>query len=62
MTVIRLAVILVWNPGKRMVSSHCPDTGIQESLLVNKQTSIESGYNVFDEIIWKTGFQCQALE
>ncbi|MBA8755134.1 MULTISPECIES: hypothetical protein [Wolbachia] len=37
-------------------------TGIQESLLVYKQTSIESGYNVFDEIIWKTGFQCQALE
>ncbi|WP_265036581.1 hypothetical protein [Wolbachia endosymbiont (group A) of Anomoia purmunda] len=26
------------------------DTGIQESLLVYKQTSIESGYNVFDEI------------
>ncbi|WP_265037821.1 hypothetical protein [Wolbachia endosymbiont (group A) of Hylaeus communis] len=50
MTVIRLAVIPVL------------DTGIQESLLVNKQTSIESGYNVFDEIIWKTGFQCQALE
>ncbi|WP_065094530.1 MULTISPECIES: hypothetical protein [unclassified Wolbachia] len=51
------------------VSSQCPcdvipvlDTGIQESLLVYKQTSIESGYNVFDEIIWKTGFQCQALE
>ncbi|WP_353282114.1 hypothetical protein [Wolbachia endosymbiont (group A) of Aleiodes leptofemur] len=38
------------------------DTGIQESLLVYKQTSIGSGYNVFDEIIWKTGFQCQALE
>ncbi|WP_265036974.1 hypothetical protein [Wolbachia endosymbiont (group A) of Anomoia purmunda] len=38
------------------------DTGIQESLLVSKQTSIESGYNIFDEIIWKTGFQCQALE
>ncbi|WP_341812823.1 MULTISPECIES: hypothetical protein [unclassified Wolbachia] len=32
------------------VSSQCPDTGIQESLLVSKQTSIESGYNVFDEI------------
>ncbi|MDE5062048.1 hypothetical protein [Wolbachia endosymbiont of Drosophila tsacasi] len=37
------------------------DTGIQESLLVSKQTSIESGYNIFDEIIWKTGSQCQAL-
>ncbi|WP_341812835.1 hypothetical protein [Wolbachia endosymbiont (group A) of Agelastica alni] len=45
-----------------LLSSQCPDTGIQESLLVYKQTSIESGYNVFDEIIWKTGFQCQALE
>ncbi|WP_265034844.1 MULTISPECIES: hypothetical protein [unclassified Wolbachia] len=44
------------------LSSQCPDTGIQESLLVYKQTSIGSGYNVFDEIIWKTGFQCQALE
>ncbi|WP_250295137.1 hypothetical protein [Wolbachia endosymbiont of Oedothorax gibbosus] len=33
------------------------DTGIQESLLVSKQTSTESGYNIFDEIIWKTGFQ-----
>ncbi|WP_410541787.1 hypothetical protein [Wolbachia endosymbiont (group A) of Beris morrisii] len=44
------------------LSSQCPDTGIQESLLVYKQTSIESGYNFFDEIIWKTGFQCQALE
>ncbi|MFP3020098.1 MAG: hypothetical protein ACEY3F_01915 [Wolbachia sp.] len=32
------------------LSSQCPDTGIQESLLVSKQTSIESGYNVFDEI------------
>ncbi|WP_265035735.1 hypothetical protein [Wolbachia endosymbiont (group A) of Agelastica alni] len=61
MTIVRLAVIPVWNPGKRMVSSQCPDTGIQESLLVYKQTSIESGYNVFDEIIWKTGSQCQAL-
>ncbi|WP_341819258.1 hypothetical protein [Wolbachia endosymbiont (group A) of Brachyopa scutellaris] len=38
------------------------DTGIQESLLVSKQTSTESGYNIFNEIIWKTGFQCQALE
>ncbi|WP_341817030.1 hypothetical protein [Wolbachia endosymbiont (group A) of Agelastica alni] len=37
------------------------DTGIQESLLVSKQTSTESGYNIFDEIIWKTGSQCQAL-
>ncbi|WP_423348648.1 hypothetical protein [Wolbachia sp. wLmal] len=37
------------------------DTGIQESLLAHKQTSIESGYNIFDEIIWKTGSQCQAL-
>ncbi|WP_264723110.1 MULTISPECIES: hypothetical protein [unclassified Wolbachia] len=27
-------------------------------MLVSKQTSIESGYNVFDEIIWKTGSQC----
>ncbi|WP_179943782.1 hypothetical protein [Wolbachia pipientis] len=44
------------------VIPECPDTGIQKSLLVNKQTSMESGYNVFDEIIWKTGFQCQALE
>ncbi|UVW84317.1 hypothetical protein [Wolbachia endosymbiont of Aedes albopictus] len=40
-----------------MLSSQCPDTGIQKSLLVSKQTSIESGYNIFDEIIWKTGFQ-----
>ncbi|MBS9530815.1 hypothetical protein INQ25_05480 [Wolbachia endosymbiont of Rhagoletis cerasi] len=40
------------------MSSQCPDTGIQKSLLVSKQTSIESGYNVFDEIIWKTGSQC----
>ncbi|WP_265044386.1 hypothetical protein [Wolbachia endosymbiont (group A) of Epirrhoe alternata] len=32
------------------LSSQCPDTGIQKSLLVSKQTSIESGYNVFDEI------------
>ncbi|WP_264723234.1 toluene-4-monooxygenase system B family protein [Wolbachia endosymbiont (group A) of Sphecodes monilicornis] len=45
-----------------LLSSQCPDTGIQESLLVSKQTSIESGYNIFDEIIWKTGSQCQALE
>ncbi|TVS92888.1 hypothetical protein COM42_005305, partial [Wolbachia pipientis] len=37
-----------------MMSSQCPDTGIQ---VAHKQTSIESGYNVFDEIIWKTGFQ-----
>ncbi|WP_338406315.1 MULTISPECIES: hypothetical protein [unclassified Wolbachia] len=44
-----------------IVSSQCPDTGIQESLLVSKQTSTESGYNIFDEIIWKTGSQCQAL-
>ncbi|WP_341810041.1 hypothetical protein [Wolbachia endosymbiont (group A) of Apotomis capreana] len=36
-------------------------TWIQESLLAHKQTSIESGYNIFDEIIWKTGSQCQAL-
>ncbi|WP_265027051.1 hypothetical protein [Wolbachia endosymbiont (group A) of Bombylius major] len=35
------------------------DTGIQESLLVSKQTSIESGYNIFDEIIWKTGMTSQ---
>ncbi|MFP3017116.1 MAG: hypothetical protein ACEY3H_06175 [Wolbachia sp.] len=27
-------------------------------MLVSKQTSIESGYNIFDEIIWKTGSQC----
>ncbi|WP_353275363.1 hypothetical protein [Wolbachia endosymbiont (group A) of Pipizella viduata] len=40
------------------LSSQCPDTGIQKSLLVSKQTSIESGYNIFDEIIWKTGSQC----
>ncbi|WP_341819824.1 hypothetical protein [Wolbachia endosymbiont (group A) of Brachyopa scutellaris] len=33
-----------------LLSSQCPDTGIQKSLLVSKQTSIESGYNVFDEI------------
>ncbi|MCX3065841.1 MULTISPECIES: hypothetical protein [unclassified Wolbachia] len=33
-------------------------TWIQKSLLVSKQTSIESGYNIFDEIIWKTGSQC----
>ncbi|WP_264688376.1 hypothetical protein [Wolbachia endosymbiont (group A) of Sympetrum striolatum] len=46
------------DPGKRMMSSQCPDTGIQKSLLVSKQTSIESGYNIFDEIIWKTGSQC----
>ncbi|MFP3024936.1 MAG: hypothetical protein ACEY3L_01280 [Wolbachia sp.] len=45
-----------------MMSSQCPDTGIQKSLLVSKQTSIESGYNVFDEIIWKTRFQRHALE
>ncbi|WP_265039588.1 MULTISPECIES: hypothetical protein [unclassified Wolbachia] len=36
-------------------------TWIQESLLVSKQTSTESGYNIFDEIIWKTRSQCQAL-
>ncbi|WP_265017747.1 hypothetical protein [Wolbachia endosymbiont (group A) of Andrena dorsata] len=41
-----------------MMSSQCPDTGIQ---VAHKQTSIESGYNVFDEIIWKTGSQCQLL-
>ncbi|XCA33403.1 MAG: hypothetical protein ABS808_00765 [Wolbachia endosymbiont of Polyergus mexicanus] len=41
------------------LSSQCSDTGIQ---VAHKQTSIESGYNIFDEIIWKTGFQCQALE
>nr|CAD7416975.1 unnamed protein product [Timema poppensis] len=34
------------------------DTGNQKSLLVNKQTSTESDYNIFDEIIWKTGSQC----
>ncbi|WP_156517994.1 MULTISPECIES: hypothetical protein [unclassified Wolbachia] len=50
------------HPSAPMMSSQCPDTRIQKSLLVNKQTSMESGYNVFDEIIWKTGFQCQALE
>ncbi|MFP3032136.1 MAG: hypothetical protein ACEY3M_13765 [Wolbachia sp.] len=44
------------------MSSQCPDTGIQESLLVGKQTSTESGYNIFDEIIWKTGSQRHALE
>ncbi|WP_264707626.1 hypothetical protein [Wolbachia endosymbiont (group A) of Acrocera orbiculus] len=33
-----------------LLSSQCPDTGIQKSLLVSKQISIESGYNVFDEI------------
>ncbi|MBH5362460.1 hypothetical protein HUB90_05465 [Wolbachia endosymbiont of Kradibia gibbosae] len=33
-----------------LLSSQSPDTGIQKSLLVSKQTSIESGYNVFDEI------------
>ncbi|WP_341816785.1 hypothetical protein [Wolbachia endosymbiont (group A) of Agelastica alni] len=44
-----------------LLSSQCPDTVIQESLLVSKQTSIESGYNIFDEIIWKTGSQCQLL-
>ncbi|WP_222933342.1 hypothetical protein [Wolbachia endosymbiont of Drosophila sechellia] len=38
-----------WFLSKR-VSSQCPDTGIQESLLVDKQTSTESGYNIFDEI------------
>ncbi|WP_353288667.1 hypothetical protein [Wolbachia endosymbiont (group A) of Pogonocherus hispidulus] len=27
-------------------------------MLVSKQTSIESGYNIFDEVIWKTGSQC----
>ncbi|BEP30719.1 MAG: hypothetical protein WBIAU1_01970 [Wolbachia endosymbiont of Drosophila biauraria] len=32
-------------------------TWIQESLLVSKQTSTESGYNIFDEIIWKTRSQ-----
>ncbi|WP_250294625.1 hypothetical protein [Wolbachia endosymbiont of Oedothorax gibbosus] len=32
-----------------MVSSQCPDTGIQKSLLVSKQTSTESGYNIFNE-------------
>ncbi|WP_179943766.1 hypothetical protein [Wolbachia pipientis] len=49
------------NPSVPMMSSQCPDTGIQESLLVSKQTSTESGYNIFDEIIWKTRSQCQAL-
>ncbi|MFP3026253.1 MAG: hypothetical protein ACEY3L_08430 [Wolbachia sp.] len=34
------------------------DTGNQKSLLVHKQTSTESDYNIFDEIIWKTGSQC----
>ncbi|WP_264707378.1 hypothetical protein [Wolbachia endosymbiont (group A) of Acrocera orbiculus] len=28
---------------------------------MSKQTSIESGYNIFDEIIWKTGFQWALL-
>ncbi|MCX3065409.1 hypothetical protein [Wolbachia endosymbiont of Drosophila pseudotakahashii] len=36
-------------------------SGIQESLLVSKQTSIESGYNIFDEIIWKTRSQWALL-
>ncbi|WP_419247140.1 hypothetical protein ACJZL1_05745 [Wolbachia endosymbiont of Rhagoletis indifferens] len=41
---------------KFVVNHHClrcyatKPTGIQESLLVSKQTIIESGYNVFDEI------------
>ncbi|WP_264705100.1 MULTISPECIES: hypothetical protein [unclassified Wolbachia] len=38
------------DPSALFLSSQCPDTGIQKSLLVSKQTSIESGYNVFDEI------------
>ncbi|WP_353270897.1 hypothetical protein [Wolbachia endosymbiont (group A) of Hedychridium roseum] len=46
------------HPSAPMLSSQCPDTGIQKSLLAYKQTSIESGYNIFDEIIWKTGSQC----
>ncbi|WP_265031582.1 MULTISPECIES: hypothetical protein [unclassified Wolbachia] len=33
-------------------------TGIQ---VAHKQTSIESGYNIFDEIIWKTGSQWALL-
>ncbi|WP_353273418.1 hypothetical protein [Wolbachia endosymbiont (group A) of Agelastica alni] len=39
----RTAVI----PVLLFLSSQCPDTGIQ---VAHKQTSIESGYNVFDEI------------
>ncbi|WP_265037075.1 hypothetical protein [Wolbachia endosymbiont (group A) of Anomoia purmunda] len=56
------------HPSVPMMSSQCSflvipvlDTGIQESLLVSKQTSTESGYNIFDEIIWKTGSQCPLL-
>ncbi|WP_253303287.1 hypothetical protein [Wolbachia endosymbiont of Phyllotreta cruciferae] len=30
-------------------------------MLVSKQTSTESGYNIFDEIIWKTGSQWALL-
>ncbi|WP_265034526.1 MULTISPECIES: hypothetical protein [unclassified Wolbachia] len=29
MTIVRLAVIPVWNPGKRMVSSQCPEVSSQ---------------------------------
>ncbi|WP_265032912.1 hypothetical protein [Wolbachia endosymbiont (group A) of Sicus ferrugineus] len=36
-----------------MMSFQCPDTGIQESLLAHKQTSIESGYNISDGLYGK---------
>ncbi|WMT84554.1 hypothetical protein NMD99_00520 [Wolbachia endosymbiont of Listronotus oregonensis] len=56
-----IPVLFFCHPSSPFLSSQCPDTEIQKSLLVSKQTSIESGYNIFDEIIWKTGSQCQAL-
>ncbi|WP_408067077.1 hypothetical protein [Wolbachia pipientis] len=43
------------------MSSQCPDTGIQESLLVGKQTSTESGYNIFDEIAERLDSSAQTL-
>ncbi|WP_265043610.1 hypothetical protein [Wolbachia endosymbiont (group A) of Scambus nigricans] len=33
-------VIPVWNPGKRMVSSQCPNTGIQFSLQIHQKCFI----------------------
>ncbi|MFP3015127.1 MAG: hypothetical protein ACEY3B_02250 [Wolbachia sp.] len=45
-----------------MPSSCHPSAQTTWIQVAHKQTSIESGYNVFDEIIWKTGFQRHALE
>ncbi|QMV45556.1 hypothetical protein HC358_03040 [Wolbachia pipientis] len=53
-----IPVLLSRHPSSLLfLSSQCSDTGIQ---VAHKQTSIESGYNVFDEIIWKTGSQCRS--